>query len=144
MLLSFSISIYLLILHEGKALQMKAQMYIQREGKQMTGEAMETSKVDAASQCSMVCLANSCKAYNVITSDNNLLCEVFPEEKESALTDNQDSVYYGKLVNVNEVIGRSTQVLYKGFPLFIYFLSRSPLPSAYRHSKNNCIRSWKI
>ena len=76
-------------------MQVKTQIYKQNADKQITGTALVSSKVDVSLQCAIICLANSCKAYNVITSDNNLFCDAFGDEQGTAVVENQHSVYYG-------------------------------------------------
>ena len=89
------ISLFLSILHEIDSLEVKSFVYTEKKGEEVIGIPLESSKIDVLTRCAIVCLANSCKAYHIITSEKDLLCEVFGNEQVVHTQENNYSVYYG-------------------------------------------------
>ena len=96
MLLYTSLSFFLFLLHKTDSLEMKSLLSTEEQGKEIIGTPLQSSNVDVPTKCAMVCLANSCRAYHVITSEDDLLCEVFGNEPGAFTRENTNSVLYGK------------------------------------------------
>ena len=88
--------ILLFFLHHAVSENTRDKHYTISEGKRMTGQVIDTIATDSPIECGVLCLKEACKAYNIITTDEDTSCEIIGDELQTSLTDDAQTDCYCK------------------------------------------------
>ena len=86
----------LVVVHIADAQHVRKQQYTLIKGKRLEGNITYSSKINSGFECGALCLKQTCKAYNIISTDEASLCEIIGNEVKQNVTDNPQTDCYCK------------------------------------------------
>ena len=66
----------------------RQQQYALIKGKRITGHVIINSEISSPFECGALCLKQSCKAYNIMTTAEGISCQIIGNELQQDPTDN--------------------------------------------------------
>ena len=75
----------------------RKQTFTMKKEQRRIGEVIHTTSVTIPEDCALICMANSCRSYNVVHGNEEILCEILGDQTQLNITDNAQSNYYCEL-----------------------------------------------